>query len=169
MGIEVLRKFEFELSDNERSQIGRLFPRHWVASGGEVESRGWVQNEPVCRILILRDGNVIGNSSICEATSGLPRGLGIGDVVIAENERGNGLGRQLLVESDQFFSNSGAEFVLAASRNSGVRKVLRDLGYQTPPLGSIHFKRGDYWCWNETWLYRGQLHPSAPTELLSDF
>lgn len=168
MTYEVVTRFEFEMDEAERRAVGQLFPAHWGNGEVSVRERGWSQNEPACRILLIRDGHIVGNASVCEATNGLPRGLGIGDVVISEQLRGKGLGRQLLTATDQFFLDSGAEFAIAASRNLGVRKVLRGLGYRTPGVSSVYFRRGDYWNWNETWLLKGDLHPSAPAELRTD-
>ena len=161
-------KLDFELSEGERLAIGAMFPSQWLKDPA-VAGRAWVQHEPAMRVLLSDAGNIVGHASIAEATDGLPRGLGIGDVVVAESLRGQGLGRALLTEVDRACDQTGAEFRFAASRNHAVRRVLRDLGYRTPPFGTLYFQQGDCWSWNETWLAKGDLDPSRPTHLLFDF
>jgi GNAT superfamily N-acetyltransferase len=168
MTVRALVKLEFELGDDERQAIGAMFPSHWLHEP-EVESRAWVQQAPAMRVLLVDAGNIVGHASIAEATDGLPRGLGIGDVVVAESLRGRGLGRALLAEVDRACEETGAELRFAASRNGAVRRALRDLGYRTPPFGTLYFQQGDYWNWNETWLAKGDLITQGPTRLLFDF
>lgn len=167
--MNILTVFEFAMSEAQKASVGSMFPAYWVAGDTDVSRRGWTTSEPTCRLLLVDGENIVGNCSIFEATRGLPRGLGIGDLAVSDLLRGQGLGRKLLEAADEFFHSSGAEFAFAASRNVSVRKVLRDIGYRTPPFGTLYFQDGDYWSWNETWLVKGDLHPSSPTQLLSDF
>jgi hypothetical protein len=168
MSIELVTRFDFELTDLERSSIGALFPAHWGAGSQEVRAKGWVQREPAFRVLAIEDSAIVGQAAVAEMTAGLPRGLGIGDVVVAETHRQKGICRLILTQVDRVCAESGAEFTFAASRNFTVRKILRELGYSTPRRQDIFFRLGDHWCWNETWLLRGTL-PNPPVELLGDF
>jgi GNAT superfamily N-acetyltransferase len=168
MAVSTVVKLDFELSEDERRAIGALFPSHWLHDPA-VAVRAWVQQPPAMRVLLVDAGSIVGHAAVAEATDGLPRGLGIGDVVVAETLRGQGLGRVLLTEVDRACEQTGAEFRFAASRNHAVRRVLRDLGYRTPPFGTLYFQQGDCWNWNETWLAKGDFDPLRPTRLLFDF
>lgn len=161
MAVTAELRVETSVSDEDRRQIHTLFPAQWAVTKLQ---------RPAFRILLMdAHDEIVGHAAVAEATDGLPRGLGVGTVVVAENLRGNGLGRTLLTEVDRACVATGAEFVFAASRHPAVRRVLRDLGYRTPPYGSLYFADGDYWCWNESWLVRGELDERRPTRLRWDY
>lgn len=159
--------FEFSVEDDTRAQVGAMFPAHWITAD-EVARRGWVQREPLLRLLARHESALVGQAAIAELKSGVPRVLAIGDVVVAEAARGHGTGSELLRRAVAGCEEAGTDLILTASRNLTVRKAFRALGFTTPRRESIFFRRGDLWCWNETWLARG-LFPSDPIELGSDF
>ncbi|MCW2761119.1 MAG: Acetyltransferase family [Marmoricola sp.] len=164
--VEFTVEFEFALSDQDRGDVAALFPPHWRWAP-EIEHRGWIQREPDFRVLGRLEGEIVASANVAELRKPIPRTLGIGDVVVSESLRGQGIGQRLMKATADACTGAGGDLTLLASQNVGVRKCFRAMGFVIPPPFGLYVRVGERWMWNESWLIRGGL-PGWPVELESD-
>jgi predicted N-acetyltransferase YhbS len=147
---------ESDVDPNLRVRLVALFPRNWLSSPERAE-RAWTQQPPVVRIVASTAVEPVGQASVCALREEPPLVFGVGDVVVAEDWRRKGIGRRILELAVATADEVKADVIVVASRDSGVRRILSDLGFRNARPHELVFRRGDLVCWNETWMVRSRV------------
>ncbi len=176
---------EAEMTAEEPRQAGEILPPEWVAGAdaeaAEILHRGWVQTEPVCRVLAhTPDGLLVAQGSLVDITTeqaaypydgtvAEPKILGLAEGVVRPGYRGQHIGSKAMELRVEKAQDLGAEVVMTASDKPHVRSTLGRLGFRCAQLGEIFFSEGPYrQVYNPSWLILGSP-PRSPWQIAHDF
>jgi GNAT superfamily N-acetyltransferase len=142
---------EDRIDRGELALLGELlaggFPRHAI----EYRERAWRKVRPAFRVLARRRGRVAGQISAFRiATHPVRELFGIGDAVVTESARGQGMARQLVERSAQECRRRGAEVVLTDTLL--LRKSFRAVGLEPVPRLGLYYERDAACHWHPHWM-----------------
>src|SRR5687768_8746421 len=96
--VSLVETVEGALAPEWRERAGAMFPASWKSLYPLAGTRGWTQLEPQIRLLALAGEKLVGQLSLVQPAN-RPRVLGIGDLIVDESWRGQGIGRKLIEQS----------------------------------------------------------------------
>lgn len=179
--IEYSVMVESAMTDDQRAEAGNILPPEWVAGDKEIATRGWVQNEPVYRVLAhTPDGLLVAQGSLVNVTTNqevypydgvgsAPHIYGLAEGVVHEQYRGRRIGATVMEMRVSLAEALGAQLIMAASGVPQVRSTLSRLGFRSAYIGEFFFSRDSCpRCSNPNWLVRGNP-PRAPWQIANDF
>jgi predicted N-acetyltransferase YhbS len=159
------------LIDNDRRQIGSMFPLHWRIRYRGAGERGWVKREPDLRAVVREDGMILGQVAVAKLTLACGPDIevfGIGDLVTKHFAREQGIAKILLSSATEQCKSMGANLILSASRSKAVISIFDDLGFESATGSGLYYLKNGKAEHNKSWILKGQA-PINPLEIRGDF
>jgi len=172
---------EDNVTNSMREEAGNLLPKYWVSGKQEIIKRGWVQNEPIYRVLAHNEGGLlVAQGSLVDITSAQntytysgdllePVVLGLAEGVVKEDYRERGIGSKVIQKRVELAEELGAGVIMAASDKPKVLHTLVRLNFREVNHGEFFYSEGKYrQIFNPSWYVRGNP-PRFPWQISNDF